>query len=217
MTTSKLAIELWEVENLIPYAKNAKIHSDEQVDRLVRAITKFGFTSPIVVDKDGVIIAGHGRRLACIKLGLKRVPVICRRDLTPEEVQAARIADNMSASKEYDSALMRDEILELQDLDFDLSTLAMNENELSFLATDHDMPDESAFIDDITGAVEEQKAKNAERVEEIDESTAPLGDALGFKRVTIAQSRVIRDFMVKVEITTGKKGAEALAEFAGRF
>lgn len=211
------AIEFWDPKKLVPYAKNAKLHSDEQVDRLCKAITRLGFSSPIVVDKDGVIIAGHGRRLAAIKLGLKKVPVIVRDDLSPEEANALRIADNAASSKEYNSDFLRDEIMDLQGMDFDLEALGMNADELEFLSADHDVIDDSAFVADVTDAVETQKEKNAEKVIEIDGSDGPVVDALGFKRVSISQARVIRTFIADVEADSGLKGADALVAFIAKY
>jgi ParB-like chromosome segregation protein Spo0J len=217
VTAMTKAIEFWDPSKLTPYAKNAKIHTDEQIDRLCAAIKKLGFSAPIVVDKNGVIIAGHGRRLAAIKLGLSKVPVIVRDDLSEDEANALRIADNAASSKEYNSDLLREEILSLQGLDFDLDALGMAATELDFLAADHDILDDSAFVQDVTEAVEEQKAQNSEKTEEVDAMLSPLGDAFGFKKVTVAQSRVIRGFMSDVEADTGKAGADALIDFIQKY
>lgn len=81
-------------KELKPYFRNAKKHSRKQVTDLANAIRRVGFDQPIVVDADFVIIKGHGRRLASLEVGLELVPVVIRTDLTPEEVMAARIADN---------------------------------------------------------------------------------------------------------------------------
>ena len=87
---------------LTPYAHNAKTHPDEQIDKIAGSIAEYGFDQPIVVDADGVIIKGHGRRLAAVRLGLASVPVIVRDDLTPAQVKAARLLDNKSAESEWD-------------------------------------------------------------------------------------------------------------------
>ncbi|MFH3639762.1 ParB/Srx family N-terminal domain-containing protein, partial [Acinetobacter baumannii] len=81
------------VDDVKPYELNAKIHSEEQVAKIAESIARFGWDQPIVVDKNGVIIKGHGRRLAAIKLGLIEVPVLVRDDLNEEQVKAARLAD----------------------------------------------------------------------------------------------------------------------------
>lgn len=79
---------------LKPYANNAKKHSRRQVTLLAKAMRTMGFDQPIVVDKDMVIIKGHGRRLAALELKLDLVPVVVRADLTPEQCMASRLADN---------------------------------------------------------------------------------------------------------------------------
>lgn len=84
--------------DVVPYDANPFNHSEEQVIYLAEMISRFGFDQPIVVDGDMVIIKGHCRRLACIRLGLENVPVVVREDLTPEEVAAARIADNVAST-----------------------------------------------------------------------------------------------------------------------
>jgi len=206
---TSLSVELWPIEDLKPYEKNAKLHPDDQVEKLAKSIQKFGF-NPIIVDKDGVIIAGHGRRLAAIKLGLTKVPVICRRDLTPEECDALRLADNRVASTAYDTDLLQAELVKLNDLGFDMDVMGFDDKELEFLTADLGAFDESAFTADIVQAVEEQKAENEKKKAEVDESASPIGDALGFKKVTVEQSRIIRAFMMKVEAETGKTGPAAL-------
>ncbi len=84
-------------DKLIPYARNSRTHSDEQVAQIVASIKEFGFTNPILIDKDNVIIAGHGRLLAAQRLGLKEVPVIKLPHLTETQRRALVIADNKLA------------------------------------------------------------------------------------------------------------------------
>ena len=100
MSKDNFPVRMVEINKIIPYDSNVKIHDDEQIEKLANNIKKFGFDQPIVVDKDNVIIKGHGRRLACLKLGLDRVPVIVRDDLTKEEADAARLSDNRVTSSE---------------------------------------------------------------------------------------------------------------------
>lgn len=209
-------IELWDIEKIIPYAANAKKHPEAQVQKLATAITKFGWTQPIVIAGNGEIIAGHGRRLAAIKLGLKKVPVICRRDLTKAEADALRLADNRVASNDYDQELIQNELQRLSEelLGSELSLLdiGFDQKEIDFVMSDLGEIDDSLFVDDISQAVETQKAETERRVEETDDVAAPVVDALGFKRVTIAQSRIIRDAMSRVEAKTGKRGVDALID-----
>ena len=110
---SDLKVELWDIERVKPYPKNTKLHPDEQIERLSRTISRFGWDQPIVVDKHGVIIKGHGRRLAALKLGLKKVPVCVRRDLSQDEADAARIADNAVIGMQFDTGMMQEELRRL--------------------------------------------------------------------------------------------------------
>lgn len=208
-------VQLLDIGLIKPYENNAKKHSPDQVASLVKLIQRFGWTQPIVVDKDYVIIAGHGRRLAALEMKLAKVPVIVREDLTKDEANALRLADNRVSSTEYDLALEQSELqaLSLVDLDFDLLDLGYTEHELNFSTADLGAMDDSMFVDDISSAVEKQKSDNKEKVEEVDDVAAPVVDALGFKRVTIAESRTLRELMARMEQATGKKGAPALIEF----
>lgn len=106
-------IQLVHPDSLIPYAKNAKAHSIDQIDKIANQIAGVGFTQPIVVDQNNVIIAGHGRHQAAIKLGLQEVPIVKMTHLTDDEVIAYRIADNRVAEAPWN----------LDQLKFDLGTL----------------------------------------------------------------------------------------------
>lgn len=204
-----LLVELTELDKIKPYEKNAKKHSDAQVDVLSGLIRKNGWTQPIVVDVDGEIIAGHGRRLAALKLGLKKVPVIWRRDLTKDQANAMRLADNRVASTDYDTSLLQEELSALEDAGIAVEELGFTAQELEFLTGDLTEMDENVFVDDVSEVVENQKEENKSKTEEIDKSQAPVGDCLGFKRVSVEQSRKIREFMTKIEQQTGLKGADA--------
>lgn len=214
MTTNK-PVQLVDIEDIRPYENNAKKHAPEQVNSLVKLIERFGWTQPIVTDKDMVIIAGHGRRLAALQMRLAKVPVIVRDDLTKDEANALRLADNRVASLDYDLAMEQAELqaLSLVDLNFDLLDLGYTEHELNFSTADLGAMDDAIFVDDITSAVEEQKTSNSQKTQEVDDTAAPVVDALGFKRVTIAESRILRELVARMETATGKKGAPALIDF----
>jgi hypothetical protein len=210
----KLRVEAWAIEKVIPYPGNAKEHPPEQIKALAGGIKAYGWDQPIVVDKDGVIIKGHGRRLAAILLKLEQVPVIVRSDLTPDQVKAARLSDNRAVSTTYDTELLKTEIAALALAgNVDISDLGFTDKELEFLNTDIGAIDTGAFVEDVGGAVETQKEGNAEKIAEIDKSGMPIADAFGFKRVTPDLSRRIKAFIGRLEGETGKTGADALAEF----
>lgn len=89
--------ENYPTDKLIPYARNSRTHNDEQIAQIVASIKEFGFTNPILIDQDDVIIAGHGRLLAAQRLGLTEVPVIRLPHLTETQRRALVIADNKIA------------------------------------------------------------------------------------------------------------------------
>lgn len=206
-------IELWNVEDLVPYPGNAKKHPPSQVEALANLILKSGWTQPIVIWKNGEIIAGHGRRLAALHLKLTKVPVIVRSDLTKAEADALRLADNRVTSTEYDQAAIQIELQRLSgelDGDLKLTDLGFTDKELDFTLGELGEINDDFFIDDIGEAVAKQKEENEKKVEATDDTAAPVGDALGFKRVTIAESRKVRELMARIEERAGRKGVEAL-------
>ena len=91
-------LERWSLERLIPHARNARTHTDEQVAQIAGSIAEFGFVNPVLVGDDGIIVAGHGRVLAARKLGLTDAPVIVLSHLTPTQRRALMIADNQIAT-----------------------------------------------------------------------------------------------------------------------
>lgn len=118
--TPSLSLHFINPLELMPYEKNAKVHSEEQILKIAHQISEFGFDQPIVVDKEKVVVKGHGRRLAAIKLGLKEVPVIIATHLTEEQAIAARIADNKVGEAPWDPELLKFDLLTLQRLDFNM-------------------------------------------------------------------------------------------------
>jgi ParB-like chromosome segregation protein Spo0J len=122
------------VNKLIPYAKNSRTHSDQQVAQIAASIKEFGFRQPILVDGLG-IIAGHGRLLAAQKLGLEKIPSIDCSDMTPSQKKAYVIADNKIAlNAGWDNDLLKLEITDLQEENFDIDLLGFDISELNFTA-----------------------------------------------------------------------------------
>lgn len=127
-----MKIEYRRLSELKLYAGNPRIISDEAVDAVAASIREFGFRVPILVDRDGVIVAGHARYRAAQKLGLTEVPVIVADDLTPEQIKAYRIADNRTAELSmWDYDLLPIELADLQSMDFDLDLLGFSTDELA--------------------------------------------------------------------------------------
>lgn len=122
-------IELRSIDSIKPYDKNPR-QNDDAVDAVAASLQEFGFRQPIVVDGDGVIVCGHTRYKAAVKLGLAKVPVHVAGDLTPEQVRAYRIADNKTSDlSDWDYDILPIELSELQDAGFDLGLLAFDEDE----------------------------------------------------------------------------------------
>lgn len=125
-------IELWPIGRLQPYAKNARVHSTEQVAQIAASITEFGFVNPILVDgKDG-IIAGHGRLAAARELALDVVPVVVLDHLTPAQRKAYVLADNrLAENAEWDPQLLQEELVSLNLQNYDLGVLGWSDEELA--------------------------------------------------------------------------------------
>jgi len=130
----KYEITWRSVDQLIPYARNSRTHSKDQVAQIAASIREFGWTNPILVDGDGTIIAGHGRVMAARKLGEKDVPCIELGHLTDAQKRAYVIADNQLAlNAGWDAEMLKVEIAELVDADFDLGLLGFDDAMLAGL------------------------------------------------------------------------------------
>jgi len=135
-----LKIKMTPVAQLVPYAANARTHSEQQIAQIAASITEFGFTNPILSGADNIIIAGHGRLLAAQKLGIDKVPVIVLEHLDEAQRRALVIADNKLAENAgWDEELLRLELAALDDLDFDLDLMGFSDEELENLLGDPDL------------------------------------------------------------------------------
>lgn len=150
-----LNVQQVALEQLVPYARNARTHSDSQVAQIAGSIAEFGFVNPVLVGGDNVIIAGHGRVMAAKKLGLQTVPTIKLDHLTENQRRALVIADNKIAENAgWDEELLRLELQNLADEDFDLDLLGFDDVELDDLLTSLD-DDEAAALDENIPEVQE--------------------------------------------------------------
>lgn len=126
--------------DLIPYENNPRIN-DYAVKRVLESIKEYGFTNPILVDKDLVIIAGHTRREAAILAGLEKVPYIIEEGLTPEQVKAYRIADNKLAElSTWDEEALKEELFDLKEIDYPLEVMGFTEMDLKDLFVEKEEP-----------------------------------------------------------------------------
>ena len=137
------------IDKLVPYARNARTHSKEQVLQLRASLREFGFVNPVIVDKDYNIIAGHGRILAAKEEGISEVPCVFAEHLTEAQKKAYIIADNrLALNAGWDEEMLSVEIADLQGADFDLALLGFDDAELNKLLTDdEDVQDDDFDVD----------------------------------------------------------------------
>lgn len=122
---------------LVPYVSNARTHSKEQINKLRASLREFGFVNPIIIDRNNNIIAGHGRVQAAKAEGMKQVPCVYADDLTDAQKKAYILADNrLALDAGWDEELLRIELEELQELDFDLALTGFDQDELDELFKD---------------------------------------------------------------------------------
>jgi ParB-like chromosome segregation protein Spo0J len=125
------AVERRKVSDLTPYARNARKHSDKQIDQIVASIKQWGWTIPILIDEDGTIIAGHGRLIAANKMGIEEVPVMVARGWTQAQKHSYLLADNQIATNAgWDQELLALELADLKEADFDLTVLGFSDRDI---------------------------------------------------------------------------------------
>jgi DNA modification methylase len=131
-------VERWSIDKLTPYARNSRTHSDEQISQLAASIKEWGWTTPVLVDEDGSIIAGHGRTLAAQRLKMTEVPVMVAKGWSDAKKRAYVIADNkLAMNAGWDNEMLALEFSELQGMDFDLDLTGFTADEIAAL-----MPEE---------------------------------------------------------------------------
>lgn len=134
-----MKVEAKSIDDIKPYENNPR-DNDDAVDAVANSIKEFGWQQPIVVDNDGVIIAGHTRYKAAKKLGLKHVPVVVADNLTPDQVKAYRLADNKTAElADWDMDLLNDELDQIRNIDM---------SDFGFDELDDDQIDTEPKVDD---------------------------------------------------------------------
>jgi len=139
---ANLEVVYLPTDTLVPYARNARTHSDEQIDKIVASIDEFGWTNPVLIDAHGGILAGHGRVLAALRMGMAHVPCISLAHLTEAQRRAYIITDNQLAlNAGWDEELLKLELLELDGMGFDLPVLGFADDELKdFMSGDDAKP-----------------------------------------------------------------------------
>lgn len=203
-------IEMWDIDDVIPYENNVKVHDKKQVDKIARSIKEFGFDQPLVVDANGVLIKGHGRRLAAIELGLKKVPVLVRADLDEDQVKASRLADNRVAMGDIDTMLLQEE---LRKINMELEGI-FDAKELEFLNADLLEINPDGVEQNLIESLENKTLETIDELAASMKETVKIADVLGFKTVLAEQERNIAMFLACVEEKYGLKGGDALYAFA---
>ena len=201
---------LTEIESLVPYDKNVKKHNPEQVAKIANSIEKFGWRgAPIQVDENMVIINGHGRRLAAIKLGIKKVPVVIEEGLTPDEIRAYRLADNRVAIGDTDTDMLQ---IELSDLEYDLDGI-FDKKELEFLAVDLMTMNTDVFADDLDTVMDESTNTTNEMIDASETKRVSLTKALGFKDIAGSDAIAVSRFMAQLQAQTNSPPEQAFMSF----
>mgnify|MGYP003109558139 FL=1 len=148
----EMQVKMRPIDELIPFEKNPR--KNQKVGKIAQSIKEYGFTQPIVVDEEDVVIIGHTRLMASKELGLTKVPVVTQK-LNEEQIKALRIADNrLNEDSEWDYFLLGDELKELLDLQFDLELTGFEKTELENLL-DFDTENEDLEFNDLV--VEQDK------------------------------------------------------------
>jgi ParB-like chromosome segregation protein Spo0J len=151
-----MKIEKIATANLIPYARNSRTHSPEQVAQIAGSIREFGFTNPVLIDADNGIIAGHGRAMAAHKLGLESIPCIRLSELTETQKRAYIIADNkLALNAGWDDEMLGLELSDLREADFDLGATGFDAAEIE-AALNPSEPDFEPGTEDDQGKLDEK-------------------------------------------------------------
>jgi len=171
-------IEHWPIDKLLPYARNARQHSDEQIAQIAASIAEFGFVNPCLVGADGVLVAGHGRLAAARKLGLSTVPVVVLDHLTPTQRRALVLADNRLAElSTWDDVLLRIELEALQDEGFDLDLTGFDADALAELLAGEEPEHEGQTEDDAVPEIPEEPVSKPGDVWRLGPHRLVCGDA----------------------------------------
>lgn len=207
-------IQLRDIDTIHPYDKNAKTHGDAQVAKIAESIKRFGWRgNPIVVDSEGVIIAGHGRRLAAISLGMKKVPVTVEADMTAEEARAYRLADNRAAISDIDNDILQAELIDLGEISSDLLDGIFDKKELDFAVSDLIQIDSSVFETDLDAVLTEQAETTEKTMTDVAAKRVAVAKVLGFKDVSVDDSIYVTRFIAQLQADSGKQAEAAFVDF----
>lgn len=217
----KHAYEQVNVSDLKDYERNARTHSEKQIKQVAESIKQFGFTNPVLIDKDNVLIAGHGRAAAAKLLGLETVPAIRVNGLSKTEIKALRIADNQLAlNSGWDEELLAAELNDIRLDDFDLDVIGFDDDFLEGL-----LPDEEQTNNDTEAAEAVPEKPKALRVKKGDvwilgEHRIVCGDSTKREDVEKLMGGVKADLFLSdppygINVVTNKEKLDASEEMGG--
>jgi len=159
VSKERLQIVTKPLAELKPYSKNSRTHTTEQIEQVCNSIKEFGWTSPILIDEKNIILAGHARSQAAKKLGITEVPCIVAKGLSEAQKRAYVIADNkLALNADWDAVLLRDEILSLEEMQYDLNLLGFSDYELSIMM-DENWDSDISKVEKVVPSDDKAKAK----------------------------------------------------------
>jgi len=204
-------VEKWKIDKLIPYARNARTHSDEQVSQIAASIKEWGWTTPVLVDEQGGIIAGHGRTLAAQKLEMTEVPVMVAKGWSDAKKRAYIIADNkLAQNADWDNEMLALELGELGDLGFDLDLTGFAADEIADLLSPEE-EDDSKYSKKIDAPVYEPTGDCPPIVELYDKAKYEELTAKIYQDDSIDSE--IKDFLLAAAARHIRFDFEQIAEF----
>lgn len=158
-------VEMLAIGMIKPYSKNPRVHNAKQIEKIKNSIMQFGFTAPILVDKENNIVAGHARYEAMKMLNAVQIPTIQLENLTPEQIKAYRIADNrLAEDAQWDSDILKIEFKELLELDFDITDTGFEIPEIDSLTIeligDENKQDEDKEVYSLLDSIPQKVKKN---------------------------------------------------------
>ena len=201
------------IEDLIPYIKNSRTHSEDQIAQIAASIKEFGWTNPILIDGDNGIIAGHGRVMAARKLKYKQVPTIELKELTEIQKKAYIIADNkLAQNADWDKAMLSLELEELDGLGFDIDLTGFSPEEITELSFgDDEQIDDSKYTKKIDAPVYVPSGDCPEIAELYDKAKYEELTAKIYQNPDIQQE--VKDFLLASAARHIRFDFEQIAEF----
>ena len=183
------------VEKLIPYANNARKHSSEQIKLIQSSLREFGFINPVIIDKDNGIIAGHGRVIAAKREGITEIPCVKVEHLTEAQKKAYILADNRLAEmSEWDEELLKIEIEELEDLDFDVDLLGFDLSE--FVCDTEDDYESSANEDNYEEPAPKIAKSKPGQIYQLGSHRLMCGDSTNIENVKALMGHTLADLLI---------------------